>query len=314
MFIVWTDGIGVGPVMVARGVLVGGALLSWMLLASGVSNAAPKKSARSVTTSARAEGGKPRFYDELGKRYHVLASSNGYRERGVASWYGHPFHGRPTSSGERYDMDEMTAAHTTLPLPTWVEVTNLDNGKRVIVKVNDRGPFVDKRLIDLSRAAASALDIVRAGTARVEVRALDGPPPEATAGGRRNRGQTSTSADEPIAVKPASLPSAATATSRPTSPPPPVRPSPATQPSPAAQADRLFAQAGKFTRRADAVQLVDTLKAHGFVNAFVVTEDGRRKSHHRVRVGPLVDTAEVDQVSDRLRELGAKRSQSVVMR
>ena len=163
--------------MVARGVLVGGALLSWMLLAS-VSNAAPKKSARSVTTSARAEGGNPRFYDEFGKRYHVLASSNGYRERGVASWYGHPFHGRPTSSGERYDMDEMTAAHTTLPLPTWVEVTNLDNGKRVIVKVNDRGPFVDKRLIDLSRAAASALDIVRAGTARVEVRALDGPPPK----------------------------------------------------------------------------------------------------------------------------------------
>ena len=150
--------------MVGGGVFVCSALLSAAARERGVERR-PEKS-RSATTSARAEGGNPRSYDEFGKRYYVLASSAGYRERGVASWYGHPFHGRQTSSGERYDMNEMTAAHTTLPLPTWVEVTNLDNGKRIIVKVNDRGPFVDKRLIDLSRAAASALDIVRAGTAQ----------------------------------------------------------------------------------------------------------------------------------------------------
>jgi rare lipoprotein A len=310
--VIWTDeylSIRERGVMRARGALVCGALLSAMLLASGVANAAPKKSPRPATAAARAEGGGPSFYEELGKRYHVLASSNGYRERGIASWYGRPFHGRPTSSGERYDMNEMTAAHTTLPLPTWVEVTNLDNGKRVIVKVNDRGPFVGKRLIDLSHAAASALDIVRAGTAHVEVRALDGPPPETTAGRRPRRDQASPSADPPVAAKPVSLPSATIATSRPDS-----RPTAPVQPSPIAQPERLFAQAGKFAQRADAVQLVDTLKAHGFVHAFVVTEDGRRKSLHRVRIGPLVDAAELERVSNRLRELGAKRSQRVVMR
>ena len=293
------------------GVLVCGALLSATLFASGVSHAAPaKKSARSATTSARAEGGNPRSYDEFGKRYHVLASSAGYRERGVASWYGHPFHGRPTSSGERYDMNEMTAAHTTLPLPTWVEVTNLDNGKRITVKVNDRGPFVDKRLIDLSHAAARALDIVRAGTARVEVRALDGPPRPTTAGAKPNRGVTSTSAGQQIAAAaPVSVPTVATAVVKADSPPP----VPA-QPSPAGQSERLFAQAGRFAERRDAVELVDTLKARGFVNAFIVTEDGRRKSMHRVRVGPLPDAAQVADVSDQLRELGAKRSQRVVMK
>ncbi len=184
------------------------ALLSSMLLAGFASNAAAaEKRARSTTTPARAEanGGNPQFYEVFGKRYRVRASSDGYRERGVASWYGRPFHGRPTSSGEMYDMHEMTAAHTSLPLPTWAEVTNLSNGKSVIVKINDRGPFVGKRLIDLSHAAASALDIVGAGTARVEVRALDGPPPQTTAGRRGNRGQTSSRPDSPphAAVLPA---------------------------------------------------------------------------------------------------------------
>ena len=123
------------------GVLVCGALLSATLFASGVSHAAPAKIGPVGDHVGASRGRQSAVYDEFGKRYHVLASSAGYRERGVASWYGHPFHGRPTSSGERYDMNEMTAAHTTLPLPTWVEVTNLDNGKRITVKVNDRGPF-----------------------------------------------------------------------------------------------------------------------------------------------------------------------------
>ena len=130
----------------------------------------------------RSDRGNPPFYDVLGKRYHVLPTSAGYVERGVASWYGRDFHGLATSSGERYDMHGMTAAHTRLPLPTWVEVTNLENGKRVVVKVNDRGPFVDNRLIDLSYAAATDLDMVRAGTTRVEVRAV-APPRDAFRGG-----------------------------------------------------------------------------------------------------------------------------------
>jgi peptidoglycan lytic transglycosylase len=112
-------------------------------------------------------------YTVLGKTYTVLPSSEGYRKRGIASWYGSKFHGRSTSSGEPYDMYLATAAHKRLPLPTYVEVTNLDNGRKMIVKVNDRGPFHKDRIIDLSYAAAIKLGVDETGTARVEVRAID---------------------------------------------------------------------------------------------------------------------------------------------
>jgi rare lipoprotein A len=112
-------------------------------------------------------------YKVYGKTYHTLSSSKSYKEQGTASWYGTKFHGKRTSSGEPYDLYAMTAAHKTLPLPTYVEVTNLNNGRSVIVKVNDRGPFHDDRLIDLSYAAATRLDILPTGTGQVEVRAID---------------------------------------------------------------------------------------------------------------------------------------------
>jgi rare lipoprotein A len=114
-------------------------------------------------------------YTVLGKTYHVLPASTGYSRRGNASWYGRKFHGRKTSSGEPYDMYQFTAAHRELPLPSYVEVVNLRNNKRVIVRVNDRGPFHDERIIDLSYAAAKALDMLEAGTAPVQVTALTSP-------------------------------------------------------------------------------------------------------------------------------------------
>lgn len=114
-------------------------------------------------------------YQVFGKTYHVLNSSEGYHERGIASWYGSKFHGRKTSSGEPYDMHLATAAHKSLPLPTYAEVTNLDNGKKVIVKINDRGPFKHDRLIDLSYGAALRLGMTATGTARVDVRVIDVP-------------------------------------------------------------------------------------------------------------------------------------------
>jgi len=117
-------------------------------------------------------------YEVLGRTYRVRDSAAGYRERGTASWYGTKFHGRPTSSGEPYDLYQLTAAHRTLPLPTWVEVTRLDTGKTIVVRVNDRGPFHPDRIIDLSWAAASQLDMTDLGTAPVEVKAItfeDGP-------------------------------------------------------------------------------------------------------------------------------------------
>jgi rare lipoprotein A len=121
----------------------------------------------------RSAHGNPPFYDAMGKRYYVLGASDGYIERGVASWYGPTFHGVNTSSGERYDMYGMTAAHKTLPLPTYVRVTNLRNGRTITVRINDRGPFVGTRLIDLSYTAAAKLDMLREGTTFVEVRALE---------------------------------------------------------------------------------------------------------------------------------------------
>jgi rare lipoprotein A len=112
-----------------------------------------------------------------GKRYYILASAVGYKEKGLASWYGEPFHGRKTASGEVYNMHEITAAHKTLPLHTWVEVKNLKTNQRLIMRINDRGPFIDGRIIDLSRAAAQELGVYRPGTAMVVVTAL--PPAQA---------------------------------------------------------------------------------------------------------------------------------------
>jgi rare lipoprotein A len=299
-----------------------GVLLSSMAVAGwagGDEAHARGRAARNPPPQAEDSNGNPEFYEVFGKRYKVRESSNGYRERGIASWYGRPFHGRPTSSGEKYDMEEMTAAHTSLPLPTWVEVTNLTNGKTVVVKVNDRGPFVADRLIDLSYAAAKALDIVRTGTARVEVRALDARPPEWTARApetapRRSTAQAGASTTQPRITTP--LPAAApavAATPAPAKPPLDLVAAATPQPAPLGQDERLFAQAGKFKQRSDAVELVAELKSQGLVNAFIVTEDGRRNSVHRVRIGPLPDSSAVKRMNDQLRDLGAKRSRSVVM-
>jgi rare lipoprotein A len=119
--------------------------------------------------------GYPKPYKVLGKWYQPLPHSTGFRQSGIASWYGEDFHGKKTSSGEIYDMHAMTAAHKTLPLGTYVRVHNLENNRKVDVRVNDRGPFVHDRIIDLSYAAANEIGIVGPGTARVEILALGTP-------------------------------------------------------------------------------------------------------------------------------------------
>jgi rare lipoprotein A len=134
--------------------------------ASDVADAAPRN-------EPLARYGNHSPYEVFGKKYTVLPSSKGYHEKGTASWYGSKFHGRRTSSGEPYDMHLATAAHKSLPLPTYAEVTNLDNGKKVIVKINDRGPFKHDRLIDMSYGAALRLGMTGTGTARVDVRVID---------------------------------------------------------------------------------------------------------------------------------------------
>jgi rare lipoprotein A len=123
--------------------------------------------------NAKSLKGNNPFYEVYGERYYVLSSNKGYKQEGVASWYGKKFHGKLTSNGEDYDMHAMTAAHKTLPLPSTVRVTNLRNGRSVVVRVNDRGPFVDNRIIDMSYAAAKDLDMVQSGTTMVRVESID---------------------------------------------------------------------------------------------------------------------------------------------
>jgi rare lipoprotein A len=107
-----------------------------------------------------------------GKRYYILASADGYKEKGLASWYGKPFHGRKTASGEVYNMYEFSAAHKTLPLQTWVEVRNLKTKQTMYLRINDRGPFIDGRVIDLSQAAAIELGVYKPGVVPVLVTAV----------------------------------------------------------------------------------------------------------------------------------------------
>ncbi|OIZ99924.1 hypothetical protein BEV13_04760 [Rickettsiella grylli] len=133
--------------------------------AKRIPNAKPKPETRS-------KRGNPKSYVVFGQRYYVIKSAKGYRARGIASWYGMKFHNFITSNGDVYNVAGMTAAHRTLPLPTYLQVTNLRNGKKIIVKVNDRGPFVKNRLIDLSYVAAKKLDMIATGTAPVSIVAI----------------------------------------------------------------------------------------------------------------------------------------------
>lgn len=140
---------------------------------SHVPDAVPRHEVRTVA-------GNKNPYTVLGKTYYLLEDESSYKERGKASWYGKKFHGRRTSNGEIYDMYAMTAAHKTLPIPSYVRVTHVQNGKSVVVRVNDRGPFHSDRIIDLSYAAAQRIGILNAGTGLVDVEIVlpqDGPPP-----------------------------------------------------------------------------------------------------------------------------------------
>lgn len=196
------------------------------------------------------------FYDVLGRRYFVLGAAEGYVERGVASWYGPTFHGVNTSSGELYNMYGMTAAHKTLPLPTYVRVTNLRNGRSCVVRINDRGPFVANRLIDLSYTAAAKLDMLREGTTLVEVRALEPGQPDSL--------------------------------TRITETPP----------------STLYVQVGAFADQNNAQRAIQRLRAAGLATVFIAPPSGSKPLLYKVRVGPINDVADFDQLTARLAALG----------
>jgi len=216
-------------------------------------------------------------YEVLGKNYTVMPSGSGYRERGVASWYGKKFHGRLTSNREPYDMYAMTAAHKTLPLPTYVKVRNLSNSRTVIVRVNDRGPFVDNRVIDLSYAAALKLDMVRSGTSLVEVTAItfDDPP-----------------GDRPVRIV------------EPAEPQAPV-PTPAADPRPETKSNNeIFVQVGAFGDRANAERRQTALISGGIGGVFVFADEAATPPVYRVRIGPISGVDEYDALVGKLETLG----------
>ncbi len=236
----------------------------------------------------RSRYGNPPFYDVFGKRYYVLSSSSAYVERGVASWYGPGFHKIRTSTGEPYDMYGMTAAHKTLPLPAYVRVTNLQNGRSVVVRVNDRGPFVDNRIIDLSYTAAAKLDMLRNGTAMVEVRAIDPTVPAA---------EPAISASEQVGSLIATAAAAET--------PPPAAPASAPAPAPPHDAT-LFVQAGAFADPANAERLAAKLRSGGYGNVFVRDDRIAGRKMYRVRIGPVPDVPEFDRIVDALARAGVR--------
>ncbi|MEN8803544.1 MAG: septal ring lytic transglycosylase RlpA family protein [Thiogranum sp.] len=231
--------------------------------------------------------GNPASYVVFGKRYHTLASSEGYSDRGIASWYGTKFHGHRTSSGEPYDMYQMSAAHKSLPLPSYARVTNLGNGKSVIVKINDRGPFHDNRIIDLSYAAASRLDILGKGTGLVEVQTID------------PRSHKPEPAKRTIL---ASKPKVA-----------------ATQPVNSTENDSteykpaLYLQIGAFLSRGNAERLKTRLSATELPATLQISEGmSKQKPIYRVRIGPLASVETADKRTQFLADQGIESPRVVI--
>lgn len=211
-------------------------------------------------------------YQVLGRNYQVMAAGDGYVERGVASWYGTKFHGRSTSNGEPYDVYAMTAAHKSLPLPSYVEVVNLDNGRKAVVRVNDRGPFHEDRLIDLSYAAAVKLGIADSGVGRVEVRAITTNP--------------AVLARQPAVTTP-----------------------PVAMTLPVAEANGVYLQLGLFSNR-DNLQRMQAKLQQAKIERVTVRQEsaGNGAMVFRLRIGPLPDRSQAERLAIQLGTLGISQT------
>jgi rare lipoprotein A len=254
---------------------------------AAIPNPVPREEPRSAS-------GNPPFYEVAGHRYMVLASAAGYHERGVASWYGTDFHGLRTATGERYDMFAMTAAHKTLPIPCYARVTNLSNGRSVIVRINDRGPFVANRIIDLSYTAALKLDMIRNGTAFVQVETVSAASPENPAA---------------AAALPVTTPAASEASAGVSDVPAvtaPLEPAAGAAVSPAAAAPvsgHFFIQVGAYGQAENARRTAQKLREAGLAHVFTLAPAGDQLLQ-RVRIGPISSVQEFDQLIARLSALG----------
>jgi rare lipoprotein A len=293
---------------------------------SGIKDAVPK-------VEPKSKYGNPKSYVVFGKRYHTKSSSKGHVERGLASWYGKKFHGRKTSSGERYDMYAMTAAHKTLPLPTYARVTNVETGRSAVVKINDRGPFHGKRVIDLSYTAARKLGVVSKGTAMVEVRAIDPKRPESNQDGqflaaaaKTPKSKSKTQARKRAVVvrntptkkkyKPVSrveeAPVQIAAAKKPAAPSPKVAVAKTREKPRQASGSSMYLQVGAFGNRTNAEQLRRQLANNVAEQVQVRTADGKKTPLYKVHVGPLDSRTKAKDVSQQLASLGLKHSHIVV--
>jgi len=302
------------------------------LYAPGVADAAPDAEIDvslipepEVVAEPRSRYGNRSSYSVLGKKYHVLDDAEGYVEKGLASYYGTKFHGRKTSNMEVYDMYAFTAAHKTLPLPSYAQVTNLDNGKTVVVRVNDRGPFHKGRIIDLSYAAAIKLGITHAGTGRVEVRALLPGESDATYAGKRGADKpevqpapapvaAASSMDKLVAALPVSAvgavqlpPGVRIATGKPTAVVRNAVPNPAPSPPAASTAvppaNGVTLQVASFTARDNADRALATLRQAGIDGAQLQDATSNGQQVWRLRVGPL-DAGAASTLTHRIAGLG----------
>lgn len=244
-----------------------------------VANAVPKHEPRS-------KFGNPKTYVVQNRRYTVRDSARGFRQKGIASWYGTKFHGHRTSSGEPYDMYAMTAAHKTLPIPAYVEVHNLDNNRKIIVRVNDRGPFAPGRIIDLSFVAAKKLGITAKGTGRVEIRVVEPGTTTSTT-------KTATTTN-PIKInKPTTVASTALATESPVT-------------------GQLYLQVGAFTDRNNATQLLNRLIGTMPENILISRKATDNYNVYRVRIGPLRSETDAQRLRASLKPLGLGSSNLVI--
>lgn len=273
--------------------------------------------------------GNPYIVD--GIRYTPMNESLGYSEKGIASWYGQDFHGKPSANGECYNMYAFTAAHKTLPLPTIARVTNLENGKSVVVKVNDRGPFVRGRIIDLSYAAAQSLDMARSGTAPVLVEAIGGPhhakggykggyfKPSADMAKNDLRAERLASVGIGEGVQEESLaplPKADQSQQRAMQPPKPA----VSLPKPPAYEDRVFTdtkplkktfvyvQVGAYGSEANATEQMKRL-SQTFETAALSQFESNGKTLLRVRAGPFHSVADADAALQKAIEAGFTEAQ-----
>ena len=268
-------------------------MLSALLASCAVKDGAPENYSRDWRTIEDAvpkdepysRYGNPENYEVFGLGYQVRDNNAGFSQKGLASWYGTKFHGQRTSSGETYNMYAMTAAHKSLRIPTYVEVTNLRNNRTAIVKVNDRGPFHEGRIIDLSYAAATKLGVAQTGTAPVVIRVVENEKPAVVV----PVADVATDAVIGAAIVEQSV----------------------EIPVEELVGDQFYVQIAAFASENNALRMLDDLKKKNFRSVRIDVETVQAQTLFRVRIGPLPSTLVAEKLVSQLKEINHNNAKIV---